>query len=210
MSVREAVDRAMRNRRVDRREFAAIHEELINNLSLTEMQALAASDPDAPVYLIRPEDREVLGEARFRNESERRDFYVGYLTLARQRLMTEIVRSIRDVPEAERASTFRCREADAEISCFREADGIVALWASHGEGESAVVNSLLRFFGRALPRGGFVGLSSVAGGDLTGVQLLDGVFFTLDSVGEAALPAETQLSVSVLRGLVRTQVPDLP
>ena len=69
MYVREAVERAMRNRRIDRSEFPSIQSELVNALSLTEMQAAAAADPEQPAYLIRPEDREILGGARFRSDA---------------------------------------------------------------------------------------------------------------------------------------------
>ena len=195
MTVRSAVDHAMQSGGViSRGEFSAIREELIDNIDIRAI--------DSQGYLIRPEDAEILRGAHFRNEAEQRDFYVGFLQAARDRVEVELLRSLRVLAPADRASLLSCREVVTAqaTACFSETEGEVVLRFPQ---PGVLDNPLLLFIGRQLPRNAFIGLYGThAPQDLAALQLLDGVYFTVENSAEHVPPPETQISTAVLRSLI--------
>ena len=202
MTVREAVTRAMRgDRLVTTREFPAVQDALLEGLT-----AQAISDGGG--YLISTANAEIMRTARFRNDAERREFYVGFIGRAREQMEIALLRTLRTAPEANRASLVACTRGSEAVSCFAEEGGTAYLWASSRSG--GLINGMIRYLHENLPSPGFRGISSLASGALTAIQLLDGVEFKAENYAAANLPAETQISVSRLRVLFRTQVPGMP
>ncbi|MCE9626170.1 MAG: hypothetical protein K8R69_12095 [Deltaproteobacteria bacterium] len=217
MSVREAVTRAMRgDRMVVPGEFAALQSEAVAAVDITQMHT---GD-----YLLRGDDAVALRGARFRNSSERREFYLGFLQQARERVLVQVLQGMQAIPTAERVLGLACyatRESHSEaVTCFQEADGQRSIWAGHtGTSEPPIgyYNGLLAFLGRSLPSNGFIGIGTASGGSeplLGEIQLLDGIFFTTDNFRGESLPAETRISAGEIRALYRssvcTEAPTLP
>jgi len=220
MSVREAVNRAMRgDRTVVPGEFAALLSEAVATIDITQMHT---GD-----YLLRGDDAVALRAARFRNSSERRDFYLGFLQQARERVLVQILQGMQAVPAAERGRTLACFSTHAggseAVSCFQEVGGQRAIWAGHTAGTeppSEYYNGLLAFLGSRLPANGFVGIlpsaaeSPASVTSLAAIQLLDGVMFAIENFRDASLPSETQISAGEIRALYRSSVctdaPTLP
>ncbi len=204
MSVRDAVTRAMRgDRRITTREFPAVQDALLENVSLRSIA-------DGGGYLISTANSEILSGANFRNDAEKRDFYVGFLSRARERVEIDLLRTLRAAPEENRRSLVACTRGSDTVSCFAEESSTLYLWPSDVDASTPLVNGMIRYLAENLPSPGFLGISSLESGVLTGIQLLDGVMFTRDNVADANLGADTQISVSRVRTLFRTQIPDLP
>jgi len=217
MSIREAVTRAMRgDRTVVPGEFAALQSEAVAAVDITQMHT---GD-----YLLRGDDAVALRNARFRNSSERREFYLGFLQQARERVLVQILQGMQAMPTAERSRSLACyatQEGHSEaVTCFHEEDGQRSIWAGYtGTSEPPVgyYNGLLAFLGRSLPANGFVGIVPNNGSSsqlLAEIQLLDGILFTADNFHGESLPAETRISVGEIRALYRssvcTEAPTLP
>ena len=212
MSVRQAVNRAMRGDRVVApEEFEAIYSEATASL---DIQQLHSGD-----YLFRGEDATALRRMRFRNEEIRREFAIGLLGRARERVFSQLAQMLEAVPAADRDRTLGCFStsgtSSTAVSCFRETEGSLSIWAGHvatSEPPIEYYNGLLAFLGRSLPASAFFGIlppgyrEGTTVPSLAAIQLLDGVFFTLDNFRDAELPADTRISSSMIRSLYRSQI----
>jgi len=212
MSVNQAVTRAMRSGRVvTPNEFEAIQTEAVATVDIAQLHA---GD-----YLFRGEDAASLGRMRFRNDEERRDFFLGLLNQSRDRILTQIATAMGAVPSAEVASRLSCtrsaglgREEVYAEACFSDRNGIMVLSGrscSTSMPGSCHESGLLTFLAARLPANAFVGISDPANAsDLAAIQLLDGVMFTHENFTSESLPRETQISATMLRGLYRAVVCD--
>ncbi|MFO1462428.1 MAG: hypothetical protein U1F66_01495 [bacterium] len=203
MSVRQAVSRAMRSGGVViPGEFEAIQNEAIASLNIAQLHS---GD-----YLFRGEDAAALRRMAFRNDEERRDFAIGLLHLARDRVLAQIAQAIEALPSEDRARSLACYGTRREGSGLRfEAAACFASGMSLGRPEDAGTGSgfssgLQRFLQNLLPASGFIGLAEPSTpSTLTAIQLLDGVFFTVENYSAASLPRDTQVSAAMLASLYR-------
>lgn len=213
MSVRQAVARAMRSGGVVvPSEFEAIQTQALVSVDVTQLHS---GD-----YLFRGEDVAALGRMRFRNDEERRDFFLGLLQQSRDRILTQIATAMGAFPSAEVASRLYCfsrtvgagSDTVTPDACFSDASGTMVLSGrvcSASMPASCHESGLLTFLSGLLPLNAFVGLSDTANPyNLVGVQLLDGVMFTRENFQSQSLPRETQISATMLRGLYRAVVCD--
>jgi len=203
MSVQSAVTRALRSGGVvSPNEYQNIYSEVLPHIDIAQLEQDS--------YLINAEDARELRRMVFRNPEEERSFYVGLLYQSRQRVLGQILNRVASLPRLELNSTFICHEGEGEsqveASCYREDEGVISLRPNE-RGEHLFSNPLLAFLGRILPANSFIGLSAEgAQGELTSIQLLDGVFFTADNYEDLATARETQISIASLRALLRTEI----
>jgi len=210
MTLRQAVDRAMRSGRVVAPdEFEAIYGEAAASLDITQLHS---GD-----YLFRGADATALRRMRFRSDEERREFGVGLLGRARERVLGQLAQMLEAVPAEDRASSLGCfittEGTAAPVTCYTtEGTAIWAGFTTEGSPAHSYYNGLLAFLGRALPAQAFVGLTppdyreGTTPVSLAAIQLLDGVFFTVENFRAAELPAETRISSGMIRSLYRSQV----
>ena len=196
MSVRSEVRRA--GRTVSPDEFPRIIDAALATVDITQLH-----EGD---HLLRGDDAEALRSARFRNADEQRQFYITFLSQARDRVLSQIARAFASEVAAHHridcgAST-RATSTPNDASCFDETGGELTLPPST---PSTYVNGLLRYLGQLLPvNSGFVGLRGAASDrHLAAIQLFDGVFFTMDNVRSSGLPEETQISAEMIRYIYR-------
>jgi len=202
MSLTRIIDRALRSGGVATpNEFQGIYAEVLPHLDLAQIVQ--------GQYIVNHDDAAQLRRLVFQNPGEERNFYVGLLYQARQRVLGQVLQRVAEVPASERAATFLCHEGDAAraVSCYGDHDGVVTLRPNHHEEGNSFSDPFLSFLGRILPSDAFIGLSQDgAEGELTSIQLLDGVFFTADNFSEQSMPSETQISMVSLRALVQTEI----
>ncbi|HKX12918.1 MAG TPA: hypothetical protein VJP40_07185 [bacterium] len=205
MSVLEAVTRAMRSGRViTPNEFPAIQRQALATVELSQMHP---GD-----YLLRGEAAEALRGARFRNDAERRTFYVSFLSQARDRVLGQLTAAIAAIPDVDRTSRLGCFEVTGEgaaahftpASCFFSGGLGYGIRSGLGPtaGHAGFGNGLLRYLGETLPFHAFVGLPGSEEGFFE-VQLLDGVQFNSENFSSAELPAETRINATTLRLMYR-------
>ncbi len=208
MSVNQAVTRAMRSGRVvTPNEFEAIQTEAVATVDITQLHS---GD-----YLFRGEDAAALGRMRFRNDEERRDFYLGLLHQSRDRILTQIATAMGAVPTAEVAARLYCSSRTVgggsdgltPDACFSDASGTMVLrgrTCNPATPGSCHESGLLMFIAALLPVNAFIGISDPNNvSDVAAIQLLDGVRFTRENFQTESLPRETQISATMLRGLYR-------
>lgn len=209
MSVSTAVSRAMRSGGViTPREFPAIHREALAALNLSSLAG-------AEGYLLRGADAEALRGASFRNDSERREFYVTFLSQARDQVLSQLQAALSRMPADTRARRLSCHEVSGEgeaaqfspAACFVSGAAGYAFrsGAVPGAGRPGFGSGLLQYLGETLPAQAFVGLPGDSNG-FSEIQLLDGIEFTAENFQDAGLPAETRLGASALRLIYRANL----
>lgn len=210
MSLRQAVDRAMRSGRVvTPDEFDAIQSEAAASLDITQFH-----DGD---YLFGGSDAAALRRMRFRNDEERHTFAVGLLSHSRERVLAQLAQMLEAVPQTERPMRLGCYittgDTSTPVTCYTtEGTAIWAGFTTEGSPAHSYYNGLLAFLQSALPAHAFIGLTppdyrpGSVPVSLAAIQLLDGVFFTTENARSADLPSETRISSTMIRSLYRSQV----
>lgn len=210
MTLRQAVTRAMRSGGVViPGEFEPIQSEAVASLDISRLH-----NGD---YLFGGDDAAALRRMRFRNDEERREFAVGLLGMARERVLAQLAQRLESVPAAERSRSLGCfittAGAPSPVTCYTtEGTAIWSGFVTEGSPAHSYYNGLLAFLQTALPAHAFIGLTppdyrpGTNPVSLASIQLLDGVFFTAENFRAAELPAETRISSTMIRGLYRSQV----